>query len=366
MVFGIILFSLIGLAILLVGVVAASKGLTVQHIKKIYLYLVSLVSLIIIIVGTIMLLNMALKTWIFTKADNDYYSYQLCPAEVTNPDGTTVKGSGCDEEKEKLVRDNPMLSTYIKRVVGAQEYIHNIKRWCLWLVGIKPNEIRALSSISERLEGVRRMRLESSDPAPRKLADTPWLFREARNYDSFIIVPSSTSENRKYIPMGFGNRDLIPTNLLLIIPDGTLYIFGVLTSEMHMAWVRTVCGRLKSDFRYSKDIVYNNFPWPESPTDKQKGQIEQAAQGVLDARAQFPESSLADLYDPLTMPPILLKAHQELDKAVDLAYRPQPFPSEAKRMEFLFELYEKYTAGLFVEARNKRTEKQIRKLNTED
>ena len=271
-----------------------------------------------------------------------------------------------DEEKEKLVRDNPMLSTYIKRVVGAQEYIHNIKRWCLWLVGIKPNEIRALSSISERLEGVRRMRLESSDPATRKLADTPWLFREARNYDSFIIVPSTTSENRKYIPMGFGNRDLIPTNLLLIIPDGTLYIFGVLTSEMHMAWVRTVCGRLKSDFRYSKDIVYNNFPWPESPTDKQKGQIEQAAQGVLDARAQFPESSLADLYDPLTMPPILLKAHQELDKAVDLAYRPQPFPSEAKRMEFLFELYEKYTAGLFVEARNKRTEKQIRKLNTED
>lgn len=129
---------------------------------------------------------------------------------------------------------------------------------------------------------------------------------------------------------------------------------------MHMVWVKYTCGRLKSDYRYSNTIVYNNFPWPESPTDKQKAQIEQAAQAVLDARAQFPESSLADLYDPLTMPPVLLKAHQELDKAVDLAYRPQPFPSEAKRMEFLFELYEKYTAGLFGEEKKGKKKKSAK------
>ena len=131
------------------------------------------------------------------------------------------------------------------------------------------------------------------------------------------------------------------------IPNGTLFHFGVLTSLMHMAWVKTTCGRLKSDYRYSKDIVYNNYPWPENPTDKQKEQIYKAAQKVLDARSEFPNSSLADLYDPLTMPPNLVKAHNELDKAVDLAYRPQPFTSDAKRMEFLFELYEKYIAGLF-------------------
>jgi hypothetical protein len=133
----------------------------------------------------------------------------------------------------------------------------------------------------------------------------------------------------------------------MAIPNGNLYHFGVLMSKMHLAWVKNICGRLKSDYRYSKDIVYNNYPWPENPSDKQVKAIETAAQKVLDARLQFPNSSLADLYDPLTMPPTLVKAHNELDKAVDLAYRSQPFISEANRMEFLFELYEKYTADLY-------------------
>jgi hypothetical protein len=140
----------------------------------------------------------------------------------------------------------------------------------------------------------------------------------------------------------------------MTISDANKFHFGILTSEMHMTWVKYVCGRLKSDFRYSKDIVYNNFPWPENPTDKQKEAIEKAAQKVLDVRAEFPNSSLADLYDPLTMPPPLVKAHQELDKAVDLAYRPQPFINETKRIEFLFELYDKYTAGLFAGEGKKR------------
>lgn len=143
----------------------------------------------------------------------------------------------------------------------------------------------------------------------------------------------------------------------MCIADATMYHFGVLQSETHMTWVRYTCGRIKSDFRYSKDIVYNNYPWPEEPTEKQKKSVEEAAQAVLDARAQFTDSSLADLYDPNTMPPVLVKAHQALDKAVDQCYRPQPFTSEAKRIEYLFELYGKYTAGMFVEEKPKRVKK---------
>ncbi len=252
-----------------------------------------------------------------------------------------------DNEKKELLDKCPIAKKYIKKLVGAQEYIHNINRWCLWLVDALPSDLQLMPAIIERLKGVKQMRENSSDPKTRELANTPWLFRETRNYESFIIVPSTTSENRKYIPMGFGDINIIPTNLLLIIPDGKLYHLGILTSLMHMSWVKSVCGRLESRYRYSKDIVYNNFPWPENPSEKQIKTIEEKAQKVLDARAEFPNSSLADLYDPLTMPPALVKAHNELDKAVDLAYRSQPFTSEAKRMEFLFELYEKYTAGLF-------------------
>jgi hypothetical protein len=142
-------------------------------------------------------------------------------------------------------------------------------------------------------------------------------------------------------------KHIIPSNKLQILPNDTLWHFGILTSKMHMSWIRNTCGRLKSDYRYSKDIVYNNFPWPEFPTEKQTKAIEECAQAVLDARSQFPDSSLADLYDPNTMPPVLVKAHQQLDKAVDHCYRPQPFPNETKRIEYLFEFYDKYTAGMF-------------------
>lgn len=148
--------------------------------------------------------------------------------------------------------------------------------------------------------------------------------------------------------MGFFTKESIVSDTCMSLPGAGLFDLGVLSSTMHMSWVRYTCGRLESRFRYSKDIVYNNYPWPETPSDKQKQSVEEAAQAVLFARAQFPDSSLADLYDPNTMPPVLVKAHQALDKAVDQCYRPQPFLSEAKRIEYLFELYEKYTAGIFV------------------
>ena len=257
------------------------------------------------------------------------------------------------EEKTTLTDKYQFIRPYIKYLIGAIEFLYNKPRYCLWFPYSVPPEIAQIPEIQVRLKKVKEMRTISTDPKTRELANTPSQFREMRNYASFVIIPSTTSENRKYIPMGFGNSEIIPTNLLLILPNAQSFHFGVITSIMHMTWVKYVCGRLKSDFRYSKDIVYNNFPWPENPTEKQVKAIEAAAQAVLDARAQFPNSSLADLYDPLTMPPVLVKAHNELDKAVDQAYRPTPFQSEAQRMEFLFALYEKYTAELFTKEKGK-------------
>jgi hypothetical protein len=250
-------------------------------------------------------------------------------------------------EKAELISKYPNLKNHIKKLLGAVEFIHNTPRYCFWFPKQVPLELRNIKELTERLHRVQEMRKVSTDPKTRELANEPYRFREMRNYESFVIVPSTTSENRQYIPMGFGNQSIIPTNALLIIPNGTLFHFGVLTSAMHMTWVKYICGRLKSDFRYSKDVVYNNYPFPQNPTEKQIQTIEKAAQKVLDSRSEFPENSLADLYAPLHMPSVLRKAHKELDKAVDLAYRSQAFTSEANRMVFLFELYEKYTADLF-------------------
>jgi hypothetical protein len=258
------------------------------------------------------------------------------------------------EDLEFLETNEPNAKKYIKYLIGADEFINNKKRYCLWLVDCPPDELRKMPLVIERINRVKQDRLGSSDKAMQKLANTPTLFRETNNPDSCLVIPVVSSEIRKYIPMGFIDKNTISTNGNLIMPDATTFHFGVLMSTMHMAWVKTTCGRLKSDFRYSKDIVYNNYPWPENPTEKQKQAIEDKAQKVLEVRASFPESSLADLYHPLTMPPSLVKAHNELDKAVDAAYSKQDFSSEAKRMEFLFELYEKYTAGLFVKEKKKK------------
>jgi hypothetical protein len=263
------------------------------------------------------------------------------------------------EEKNNFLEKEPNALKYFRKFVGSQEYINKIDRWCLWLEDINPSELKKLKYVLERIQKVKQIREKSSRP---QLASIPHLFAQItqpKNLD-YIIIPSVSSERRKYIPIGFEKSKVIASNLCLIIPKATIYHLGVLTSSMHMSWVKSVCGRLESRYRYSKDIVYNNFPWPENPNEKQIKAIEIAAQKVLDARAEFPNSSLADLYDPLTMPPVLVKAHNELDKAVDLAYRSQPFTTEAKRMEFLFELYEKYTAELFT----KEKPKKVRSIKT--
>lgn len=260
-----------------------------------------------------------------------------------------------EEEKNKVMKQEPLISKYIRKYVGSVEFINNIPRYCLWLKKVDPSDLRKSIFISERLKDVKKFRESSTRKETRELANNPSQFAfVSHNESEYIIIPSVSSERRKYIPMGFMPSSVIASNLCLIIPDAKMFHFGVLTSEMHMSWVRNLCGRLKSDFRYSNSIVYNNYPWPENPSEKQIKNIEEKAQNVLDVRASFPASSLADLYSPLTMPPALVKAHNELDKAVDAAYSKQTFSSEAKRMEFLFELYEKYTAGLFVKEKVKK------------
>jgi hypothetical protein len=181
------------------------------------------------------------------------------------------------------------------------------------------------------------------------------LFRDKNNPETYIVIPRVSSERRKYIPFGFFDKSSIVADSCLFAPDASVYDFGMLTSEMHMTWVKYTCGRLKSDYRYSIDIVYNNYPFPKEPSDKNVKKVEAKAQKVLDVRSEYPESSLADLYDPLTMPPKLVKAHQELDKAVDLCYRPQAFGSEAVRIEYLFDLYNQYTAPLLNVKKTKKT-----------
>jgi len=246
-----------------------------------------------------------------------------------------------DEDLEAFIKADPLSEKYIRRFMGSVEFINNIKRWCLWLVGVEPVQLRQMPRVMKRIEACRIDRLDSPDEGRRKLADKPALFRETNNPETFIVIPSVSSERRRYIPIGFLDKETIASNLVLTIPNATLYHFGVLTSNVHMAWTRAVCGRLKSDYRYSKDIVYNNFPWPDA-ADEQKAAIEAAAQGVLAARALFPNSSLADLYDPLTMPPELLKAHQYLDRAVMAAYGfPLKGTTEAVCVAQLMERYKK-------------------------
>jgi len=225
-----------------------------------------------------------------------------------------------EEEKEQQLLCEPEISKYIKRFLGATEFINNKPRYCLWLVGITPNELRHSAFIKERVESVMAFRLSSTKEATRNTADTPTLFQQIRQPESeYIIIPRHSSENRRYIPIGFMTSDVIVNDAVQFVPDATLYHFGIITSNVHMAWMRAVCGRIKSDYRYSNDIVYNNFPWP-TPTDAQKAKIEQTAQAILDARALYPDCSLADLYDEVTMPPELRKAHQQNDKAVMEAY----------------------------------------------
>jgi hypothetical protein len=249
-------------------------------------------------------------------------------------------------EKDELLNKEPELEGIIKPFLGAYEFINNIPRYCIWLKDVSPKKYAHSKEIKERIQKVKEFREQSTKAATRKLAEFPTLFGEIRQPDSdYILIPLTSSERRKYIPIGYVSKDIIIGNSNSAIPNATLYEFGVITSEMHMAWMRYICGRLKSDYRYSNVLVYNNFHWP-SPTDKQKQTIEEAAQSVLDARQLYPESPLSELYDTTAILPELLKAHQKLDKAVEKAYK-REFDNDSQRVAYLFELYQTLSGELF-------------------
>jgi type I restriction-modification system DNA methylase subunit len=258
------------------------------------------------------------------------------------------------DEYNTLMKFYPEASKYLKSFLGGREFLQNRERWCFWLVDVPASEIKKHKFLLDRIEKVKNSRMLSKDPGARNLAATPYRFRDIENPSTFLAVPEVSSERRDYIPIGFLGKDVIASNKIQMVPNANLWHFGNLTSLMHMTWMRYTCGRLESRYSYSNTIVYNNYPWPKNPTAKQKQEVEKCAQAVLDARAAHPTSSLADLYDPLTMPPNLVKAHQALDKAVDKCYRPQPFTTEMQRIEYLFGLYKEYTEPLLNNPKNKK------------
>lgn len=255
-----------------------------------------------------------------------------------------------DEDYEDFIKREPQAKKYIRPLLGAVEYLHNKKRWCLWLKGVAPTEIKSCPLVYDRVKKCKEAREGSKAAGIRKFAQTPTLFAQITQPDNkdYIIIPRTSSEKRRYVPMGFMTSETIVTDAVQIVPDASLYEFGVLISNVHMSWMRAVCGRLKSDYRYSKDVVYNNFIWCE-PTPEQKAKIEQTAQGILDARALYPDSDLAELYDEVLMPPELRRAHQLNDKAVMTAYGftkdTEAYKSESACVAALMKLYKEKTQG---------------------
>lgn len=254
------------------------------------------------------------------------------------------------DERAKLIDSEPLAEKWIKPYIGATEFLNNKERYCLWLVGADPSEIKKCPFVKKRVESVRNFRAESKAAGTRKFSVTPTLFCQIAQPDSdYIIVPKTSSGRRRYIPLGFMSKDIIASDLAFLIPNAGLYEFGILMSNVHNSWMRLVAGRLKSDYRYSKDIVYNNFPWP-TPLESQRKRIEITAQGILDARELYSDSTLSDLYDPLTMPPELLKAHIINNKAVMDAYGFSTKMTEADCVAELMQLYQKminiHTANL--------------------
>lgn len=268
---------------------------------------------------------------------------QMCKGSQPTDGGNLILS---EEERTKIIKANPEIEKYIRPYIGADEFIKGKQRYCLWLVKANPADLKHSTEVLNRIHAVRECRLTSPKLATQKWADFPMLFTENRQpEETYILVPSVSSERRRYVPIGFVTPDVVASNLVLIIPNASLYHFGVLTSNIHMAWMRCVCGRLKSDYRYSNDIVYNNFPWP-NPTEVQKQKIEQTAQAILDARAKYPECSLADMYgDKMYLFPELFTAHQNNDRAVMQAYG---FPvkssfTESQCVAELFKMYQELT-----------------------
>ena len=289
-----------------------------------------------------------------------YGSFALDDGNYTIDEATHVQ----------LLSADPKTADLLRPFVGGEELLHSTRRWCLWLKDVSPTVIKNTPLVLARVDAVKRWRQSRDRETTRKLANRPTLFAEIRQPDTpYVAIPTVSSERRDFIPIGMLQPTTVASNQLYVLSNATIYHFGILSSTMHNAWVRTTCGRMKSDYRYSSAIVYNNFPWPDLPTDLEPNQpptpahkaqaaIETAAQAVLDARAQFPGSSLADLYDPLTMPPLLLKAHHKLDAAVDKAYQlcggKKSYASDAERVAFLFERYQQLTSLLPVASKKAR------------
>ena len=265
------------------------------------------------------------------------------------------------EDKKCLLASEPDAAGLIRPFVGSVEFINGIERWCLWLEGVNAAKLRSMPVVFERVAAVKQHRLSSTRAATRQLANRPTEFAENRQpHSSYLLIPGVSSENRPYVPMGFIRPDVVASNLVNIVPGATLYHFGVLTSAMHMAWMKHVCGRLKSDYRYSNQIVYNNFPWPEDVPASDLVKVKSLAQQVLDTRIECGDGrhgylpvrkksaacTLADLYDPIAMPPQLAKAHEQLDRAVDRCYQKEPFLTDRQRVEYLFARYEQLAAPL--------------------
>lgn len=252
-----------------------------------------------------------------------------------------------DTVLESFILENPEVKKYIRPLICADEYLNGKTRWCLWLENMPPTLPNRCEGLLARIKSVRIFREASKKKPTQEKAMTPSLFAEIRQPTTrYMVLPRHSSENRAYIPFGYFDPSFIVHDSCTALPGASLYHFGILSSSIHMAWVRQVCGRIKSDYRYSSSLVYNTFPWPAEATASQKNRVEKFAQDVLDVRNQFPNATLADLYDPVTMPPVLAKAHLRLDHAVERCYRSQPFTSDRQRFEYLFALYERLTAPL--------------------
>ena len=258
-------------------------------------------------------------------------------------------------EKEELIETYPELNNLIRRYGGSFEMLNEKWRYCFWLKNVNPSLIKKSSILIERINKCKSFRESAKSKSVNSKATTPYLFGDIRQPENdYLLVPRVSSHKRNYLPIGYISKETILADSAYGLPNATKYQFGILQSLMHNVWIRTVAGKLKSDYRYSNNLVYNNYPWPFEPSDKNKQKVEQKAQKILDVRAKFPDSSLADLYHPLTMPSNLVKAHQELDKAVDLCYRPQAFTNENARIEYLFYLYNQYTAPLLTDKKTKK------------
>ena len=270
-----------------------------------------------------------------------------------------------DEDREELLLREPTSKSFILPFVSAHEFLNGKNRWCLWLESSNMTEWRNLPEIMKRVQGVRDFRLKSKKQQTVRIAEIPYLFGQIRQPNSdYVLIPRHSSENRRYVPMAFFTKDYIVADSCSTVPNATLYNFSVLTSIMHNAWMRQVCGRLESRYRYSNNLVYNNFPFPKEPNAKQIEKVEHTAQSILDARLKFPGATLADLYDPLTMPKELLDAHRANDEAVDACYGKTRFANELERLEFLFDLYRKYTEPLAIieETETRKAKRHKRKM----